>query len=808
MRRHGAGVVHRYRGCVTEHGDFTQWLRDRTDEQLSALLAQRPELMTPVPADVTALAARAGSVSLLGRALDRLDAFTTQVVEALLVLPEPATYDELAAAFDVARTDDREAVGPALRVAVDRLHELALAWGGDRELHALPGLRQVIMHPAGLGPPVAELLAGCSSQRLAGLAADLELPADASPAEALTDPDRLAGLFAAAGKAAGEAVRKLVWGPPVGTVADADRPVRVATAASPIEELLARGLLMAAGPRTVVLPREVALYLRHGVLLESVRPLPPELTGTARDPGSCDSVAAGAAFAVVRAVDDLLDRWANEPPAVLRNGGLGIRDLRRAAELLDVDETVAALYAETAHAAGLLAPGDAADGSWLPTPAYDVWRGRELPDRWLTLVRAWLTMPRVPALVGTRDGRDRICNALADGVTRTSAPALRGEVLDALATASPGVAVRTEALRGYLDWQRPRRQGSLRDLVVESTPVEAGHLGVVGRGALAGYIRAVRDGDDATALGALAALLPDPVDHVLVQADLTAVAPGPLTRELARDLDVLADVESTGGGVVYRFTETSMRRAFDAGWTAREVLDLLTAHSRTPVPQPLRYLITDVGRRHGRLRVGTATAYVRCEDETVLDELLADPRSAGLRLRRLAPTVLAGKTSRAALVEALRALGFAPVAESLDGDLEVARSPRPRAAEARNPRSADRGRPPGGELAPAAVRALRAGDEAATTARRPLAAPHGAAPRSPASATIAALSDAAVGGRRVWIGYLDAQGTQSSRIVEPARVDGGYLTAYDATRAAVHRFALHRITGVAELTEPAPVPPS
>ena len=58
---------------------------------------------------------------------------------------------------------------------------------------------------------------------------------------------------------------------------------------------------------------------------------------------------------------------------------------------------------------------------------------------------------------------------------------------------------------------------------------------------------------------------------MLIQADLTAVAPGPLTRERARDLHLLADVESRGQATVYRFTPSSVRRAFDAGWAAHEV---------------------------------------------------------------------------------------------------------------------------------------------------------------------------------------------------------------------------------------------
>nr|WP_300500934.1 aminotransferase class V-fold PLP-dependent enzyme [uncultured Rhodococcus sp.] len=79
--------------------------------------------------------------------------------------------------------------------------------------------------------------------------------------------------------------------------------------------------------------------------------------------------------------------------------------------------------------------------------------------------------------------------------------------------------------------------------------------------------------DEAAAL--LEPLLPAPVDHVLVQADLTAVAPGPLESSLARRLQVLAEVESRGGATVYRFTPGSVRRALDLGWTAVEVHDFL-----------------------------------------------------------------------------------------------------------------------------------------------------------------------------------------------------------------------------------------
>ncbi len=222
---------------------------------------------------------------------------------------------------------------------------------------------------------------------------------------------------------------------------------------------------------------------------------------------------------------------------------------------------------------------------------------------------------------------------------------------------------------------------------------------------------------------------------MLLQADLTAVAPGPLERPLAEMLGVLADVESKGGATVYRFTPGSVRRALDAGRTAADLHAFLAAHSRTPVPQPLAYLIDDVARRHGHLRVGAASAYVRCDDDAVLGEILADKRSAGLGLRRLAPTVLAAQADPAALLEGLRAMGFAPAAESAEGDVLITRADARRTPPRTPPEPVPDGPPvPDDTLLAAAIRAVRAGDLAATAPRKPARTPGTPeTPRTPGS---------------------------------------------------------------------------
>jgi predicted DNA-binding transcriptional regulator YafY len=65
--------------------------------------------------------------------------------------------------------------------------------------------------------------------------------------------------------------------------------------------------------------------------------------------------------------------------------------------------------------------------------------------------------------------------------------------------------------------------------------------------------------------------------------------------------------------------------------------------------------------------------------------------------------------------------------------------------------------------------------------------------------TLAFLQAAAREGSQVWLGYVDAQGHRTQRVVEPRSVEGGYVLAYDHLRQEERTFSIHRITGVAEV---------
>ncbi|MFE5793746.1 helicase-associated domain-containing protein [Streptomyces sp. NPDC056503] len=865
-------------------------LRARGDDGLTALLRSRPDLLGPVPNDLTQLATRAGTRASVVRALERLDRFSLQVAEALAVAPDPAPYPVLLELFSGGREEPE--IEAALPRAVTLLREQALLWGEDDRLRLVRTAREVLspspQHPSptGLGPTVAEATAGMSPGRLQEIVATAGLPSTHDPVSAVaaltalfTDRERMGALLDTAPPEALSVLDRLVWGPPYGEV--------TARPTAPVGWLRDRGLLLPVSPRTMVLPREVALHLRGGRAHRAPEPRAPEV-GVARAyrPQAVDSAAAGQAYAALATVEELLKSWDHGGPAVLRAGGLAVRDLKRTAAALDVPEPVAAFWLELAYGAGLLASDGEADERYAPTPAYDDWLDQPPAERWARLVGAWLAATRTPGLVGGQDAKGRALSALGPDLDRAAAPEVRHRVLALLATLPPGEAADPESLLARLRWERPTRGTSTAGRAAAGTGAGAGAgagagsapgagggsgagpvadggvagpwaseaargagtgvpaprpsadlrerlahwalgdaelLGVTGRGALSTAARALLNLPLDTAAGPGAAgggvepevaveraaellepLLPQAVDHVLLQADLTAVAPGPLLRPLADALAVLADVESKGGATVYRFTPGSVRRALDTGRSASDLHAFLTAHARTPVPQPLAYLIDDVARRHGHLRIGAASAYVRCDDDALLGEILADRRSAALRLRRLAPTVLAAQADPTSLLEGLRAMGYAPSAESAEGDVLVTRADAYRTPPRSAPAPVPDGPPaPDTTLLTAAVRAIRAGDHAATAVRREPAVPvtTGGLPRTSAAETLATVQAAALTGSAVWIGYVNAEGAASQRVIAPVRVEGGFVTGYDHTADEVRTYPLHRITGVAELAD-------
>ncbi|GAA0793964.1 helicase-associated domain-containing protein [Spirilliplanes yamanashiensis] len=793
-------------------------LRALPDEALGALLRLRPDLVVPVPSDLGALAARAQSRGSVARCLDSLDQFTLEILDAVRLSWDGERASEAAA---LALAGDTAAA----RAALDRLKARFLVYGAGGDLHVAGAVGEVTSpYPAGLGRPAEQL--------------------DARAAALAADPAKLRRTVLAAAAPARAVLDRLAAGPPLGAQTSA-------AMAEPVQWLVDNALLVrvAEGSRAphpdgdlIELPREVGLLLRRdsGPLGE-LHPDPPAPETATRTQKAVDNAGAGQAMEAVRHTEALLDALTAEPATVLRSGGLGVRDLRRLARAVGLDDGPAALLLEVAAACGLLGETDAqptargvqasralgaAEQVFLPTTGFDLWRAAGTARRWELLAQAWLAMTRQPGLVGQRDERDRPFNALAPELERAAAPQSRRELLGALGGLPKGAAPDTGGLLALLTWRAPRRARG-REAAYRDTVTEAAVLGVTALGALTSYGRVLvaeadPDGDrdplgigpdgnrspggPSPAVAALDRLLPAPVDHVLVQADLSVVVPGPPEPELANELAAVAEQESAGGASVFRVTAAGVRRALDAGYSAGDLHTLFKRRSRTPVPQALTYLIDDVARRHGGLRVGGAGSYLRSDDEALVAQVFADARLGPLGLRRLAPTVLCTAYPSQRLLEALRDAGYAPVPEDAGGAVVLSR-PKARRAPARMPalaRLADPLTPTGlsGPRLAGVVEQIRKGDAAARTARRAPTTVRAASGGAVAGLTsvqahsqaLAVLQQAVRDKAQVWVGYVDAHGATLSRLVRPVSLGAGYLRAEDDRTETLHTFALHRIT--------------
>ena len=709
---------------------FADELRARADDALASIFKLRPDLVSPVPNDFSALAARATSTPSLVRALDSINMWHYQIIEAACALPEPFKKSEI-----VSVTSEETAF------ALDHLWQMGLLYKEGNNYRTPTNLKMLIGdEPAGLGPIAVKKFEFSILK---------EIP-----------------------KASEEVLAKLTWGPPRGQIGNIKKP------GNAIGWLLDNGVLVALDSNTVALPRDVAIKLRGGKIHKEMVSKAPNLIGKEVVQKQIDLAAIANISTILRWCEELLHNLSDEPPTALRTGGLGVRDLKKIAEHLGIDETCAGFVAELCYLGGLLVIDS--DDQILPTSAFDIWLTKSAEERWYSLVVLWLDTSRVSGLIGKIS--DKNVAPLGPELDRAGASLIRRSTLKVLNN-NPQLTPDIKSLQEIVKWINPQRANND---YVEWTLREAEWLGITGQGALSTFGSNLLNEKEELEIESA---LPKPVDHILIQADNSAVAPGPLTPELASEMGTIADIESRGGATVYRFSDSSIRRGLDHGKTGDQIKTFLSKISKTPMPQPLEYLIADISKRHGRLRVGSAHTYIRCEDEGLVQQILHDKKCEHLRLRKIAPQVLVTDFELAEVIGELREFGYLPAAENSGGVLLSQPNLRRSKSRPKPPRIISEFTAPKDAIVTAAVKTIRAGERSKKV--DPII------PGTSSNETLALINQYINEGKSLIISYADNNGGVSNRIIEPISISLGTLTARDETSDEILQFRIPRINGVA-----------
>lgn len=321
-------------------------------------------------------------------------------------------------------------------------------------------------------------------------------------------------------------------------------------------------------PYRAVAARAAALRAEHP---DAFAPAPSDL----RDPQAADpvgeAVAAERAFSSSAALADILLATLHTPLSLTAAGSVSAADRKRLVEIGAVtggeqlDDLLAA-----AAGARLVRP---ALREQLVTRRGSRWLSASTAERWATIARGFVA----------------------------SAPS-------ALRTAEGGlipVAAWSGAYPLDVDW--PARSARLRR-VAEAW----GLLTPDGRETPWGSALRARGEAD---VSALTAHLPPEIDRVYLQADLSAISPGPLLPALDLRLRGIAVRESRAQASTYRFTADSLAAGLTEGETAGSIREFLSGLSITGIPQPLAYLIESTAARHGRIRVRALPGRSRVESE-------------------------------------------------------------------------------------------------------------------------------------------------------------------------------------------------
>lgn len=671
---------------------LTQRLVTLDEPALTTLLTRRPDALRGAePRDLAELGELYSHPASLFAALSRLPCPCLQLVEAAAALGSGTTRARLLSFLDDADCSPRGHEADVDDV-LSQLYAVALAWPGKEGRIRVPdAVGSMFGAPLRLGQPLAQLLPTITVDQMRGIqdALGLERGHDKADATAslqhhLGQPDVVRAIVAKATPSVRAELIRHAEGndmlfsddfdddPYVGLSVDT-RPSagydagRGSSGSSYVEArrwAADRGIMIGSNwSYSWSMPAEVTLALRGPDYRAPFTAQAPAMNTNDVEPDAVESESAVAATAFADHALAILDRVHRSPLPRLKSGGVGVRELKRLAKTVACSEVDARMSLELAHGSGLL---ETSSDQVCTSERFGPWRAQDPGIRFTVLLRAWLRMGRTPS--EAHDLEDKSIPALAPKEDCAGCRESRLALLEETSRSASGVAADRSCVAPVMLWRRPLLHGSPQDGGMPFATLwhEAELLGLLSHNAISHLGHVVLEGNEHAIAAQSSALLPRSSDLATFGTDLTAMVIGAPSARVSSLLDSCADREGRGGATIWRLCPNSVRRALDDGTTGPELERSLASVAATTLPQPLSYLIADVARRHGLLRVSPAVSVIRSEDTALLAEVAVNRRLKSLGLSLLAPTLLACEVPVEEALAAMRTAGYFPMPERKD----------------------------------------------------------------------------------------------------------------------------------------------
>jgi hypothetical protein len=339
------------------------------------------------------------------------------------------------------------------------------------------------------------------------------------------------------------------------------------------------------------------------------------------------------AFEAMQSITELVFSLDQHFVREVSKGSMGLPDVKRLSSHLGKSKEYVKAILELAKVSGVIA---ISEKRFHPTDLADNWIASDPKSRWQILANAWL------AILGA-SGSKELALQLAQNPAK-SLTELVGSSFP-LVTASP-----------------QSRIGRIAEL--------ADAIGLSVNGFAASWLASLLAGKVAAAAKALENRLPTQQERIIVQADLSIIAPGPLASTIEIELRKFTDTENIGLATGYRISPLSISCGLEEGLTEKQIRALLEKLSGTILPQPVDYLISESASRFGRLKISAnkTGSVLISTDDLLATQILMDSKLKSLGLRK-SEGALVSALEPEALYHALRENGY--LAVRVDGSGRV-----------------------------------------------------------------------------------------------------------------------------------------